>query len=420
MAVWTWAPDWSEAISETLAWLTDVLTSPAGVEQARALRRHPRRTFGVEFVVQGSDRTRLDLALHRDGGQPWLLPIWPDVDVLPAALPAGAASVSLTTANLDYQAGGRALLLGDTAADYELLDVATVEADRLVLGASVARTWPAGTRIYPVRLARLVELDLPRLTDQHSRASATFQAVEPCDWPVWTPDAVYLGHPVLADRPDESEDLTHSMTRLMLVLDNDVGLPQWTDTAGRAFDARQHRWLSAGRAERARLRSILYYLRGRQRRVWVPTHAEDLVLAADVAAGSIVLDVRAVGLADGDLPAARRHVRIEAPGGLAWHRRIVSASAVSAEVERIEIDAPLTAALPRLLESGAPRLLESGGVRLTEPMPVALARLDVLRISYMALCRGSADSISIEHMTDSYGVARCNTTFQGTDVPGID
>ena len=37
----------------------------------------------------------------------------------------------------------------------------------------------------------------------------------------------------------------------------------------------------------------------------------------------------------------------------------------------------------------------------------------VARISYLQLCRLSSDDVTIEHMTDSQGVASCAVTFRG-------
>src|SRR5690606_19561232 len=46
---WSFAPDWTDGVTESLAWLTDVLTSETLVEQRRALRQAPRRSVQAAF-----------------------------------------------------------------------------------------------------------------------------------------------------------------------------------------------------------------------------------------------------------------------------------------------------------------------------------------------------------------------------------
>ncbi|MGV8663828.1 hypothetical protein ACV357_32070, partial [Pseudomonas aeruginosa] len=57
------------------------------------------------------------------------------------------------------------------------------------------------------------------------------------------------------------------------------------------------RWQTEGSEEHAAPRSLQYALRGRQKAIWITTHAADLVLVDTVAGTSSVLDVERVGLA---------------------------------------------------------------------------------------------------------------------------
>ncbi|SFB65560.1 hypothetical protein SAMN04244574_04842, partial [Azotobacter beijerinckii] len=163
--------------------------------------------------------------------------------------------------------------------------------------------------------------------------------------------------------------------------------PRVTDVAGRAFPVQGHRWLGMGRAERGALRSLLYALRGRQVPVWLPTHAADLEPVATVTAVATTLDVANVGYTRfGQSRPGRRDIRIELWDGTAFHRRITGSSELSADVERLAIDSPL-------------------GVQV-EPA-------EVLRISWLTLCRLDSDSLEIHHETDSEGVANCALVFRG-------
>jgi hypothetical protein len=385
MDAWPFAANWDSPVKESLAWLTDVLQSPSGAEQRRALRLAPRRSFAFDVLVHAADRSMFDLWVHARGAQPVALPIWPDVQLLPVALPADGQAVECRTVGFDFAAGSMAMLLGAGPHDVELLHIDRVTPTGFDLVEPVLRDWPAGSRLFPARAARLTELPAPvRLTDQLARASLAFELLEPCSWPAAMPATLYRGRPVLESRPDESTDLTHGFERLTLRLDNEVGIPRVTDTAGRSFVLQQHAWALWGREEHAAFRGLLYGLRGRQAALWVPTHAADLVVAG-TAAGT-TLQVQRCGYAElGAGRMGRQDLRIELVDGTALHRRVVSAVA-SAELETLTLDVPL---------------------------PAGLGAMDVQRISFLALCRLADDSVEISHLTDADGLARATLKFRG-------
>ena len=382
---WGFSPNWDSPVVERLSWLTDVLGNPRGTEQRRSLRIAPRKAWQAAFVVEGAERALFDLAMAGWGRRVWALPVWVDVQCLGTPLPAGSTSIPCETAGRDFRGGGLALLRGDTAFDTEAVEILEMTANVIVLKRVTQRAWPAGTRIYPLRSARLAELpEISRRTDRLLTSDCSFEVVEAVDWPGALPSDLYRGQPVLADRPDESEDLTHSYERLMLTLDNATGIPAVTDTAGKGFVLQQHRWLLAGRQSHSTWRSLLYALRGRATAVWLPTHAEDLVPAGPLI-GS-VLKVHRVGYSRFGLgQLGRQDIRIELQDGRVLMRRI-TAAVENGTTEELVVDADF---------------------------PGAIQPDQVLRISYMALCRQASDDVELEHLTDQDGVARCAITLRG-------
>ncbi|MBN0321821.1 hypothetical protein JTM72_33825, partial [Pseudomonas aeruginosa] len=106
--------------------------------------------------------------------------------------------------------------------------------------------------------------------------------------------------------------LTSSYQRLLSTLDNGSAIPRVTDVAGMALPVIGHRWIGMGRAERSAFRSLVYALRGQQKPLWVPTHADDLTLVATVSQLSTALDVRNIGYARfANGRPGRRDIRIE-------------------------------------------------------------------------------------------------------------
>ena len=381
---WAFAPDWSANITERLEWLTDVLSNPQGAEQRRALRISPRRSLETSMLVEGTERALFDLALAGWGRKVWAIPVWFDVQELAADLVAGSMRINCAVDLRDFRAGGLAMLRGETAFDSEAVEILAVDATGLQLKRATQQRWAAGTRLYPVRTARIASIDSKRLTDKHNRSQLTFDLAEPSDWSAALPAVMYRGRPVFELRPDESEDLTLNYERLLQTLDNGSALPAVTDTAGKNFSVQQHRWILDGRRERATWRSLAYGLRGRAKSVWVPTHAWDLQLTKP-ASGSL-LTVERIGYARfGIKTLGRQDIRIELHSGSVIYRRI-TAAAEDGATESLSLDADL---------------------------PGVINPADVYRISFMALCRAADDALELTHLTDAAGLAKASITWRG-------
>lgn len=383
-----WVPDWADGVRESLAWLTDVLQSPTGAEQRRQLRAWPRRSWSATVIVDQRERTFADLAFYGWSQRNWALPIWADVTWLSTPVAAGALSIALDTTHLDYRAGGLALLRGATAFDVEVVEIDAVRADGIDLVRPVQATWSAGARVYPVRLARLTESpQRSRMTDQDSRYDVSLVASEMCAWDAPLALPLYRGVPVLAERPDESDELSGQFEWMATTLDNDINLPQITDLIGTGLSIQQHAWLLDGRAERAAWRSLAYHLAGRCNLVWLPTHADDVRLVATAAASASTLDIEMIGYARfGGGTTGRRHLRIELYDGTAIHRRITGGTVVDEQTERLSLD---------------------------EAVGVELRTDNVRRISWLQLMRGQDDGMEIKHVTDVDGVATADTLLRG-------
>ncbi|TBU75191.1 hypothetical protein [Phytopseudomonas daroniae] len=384
---WTFAPDWGDGVSERLISATDIMQSESAVEQRRALRPAPRREFQAPMYVEGRERQLLDLSLFGWGSRVWAMPLWHEIQLLDVPVPAEAMAITCSTAYLDFHAGGLAMLLGESAFVSETVEILSVSPTGLQLKRATQQSWPAGTRLYPVRSAQLSrEPELTRLTDQLISADVRFLVVEPSDWPAVMPATLYRGRPVYAARPDESKDLTSSFSRLTTKLDNGSAMPLFTDVANRPLSLCGHRWIDLGRAQRAALRSFIYAMNGRQAAVWVPTHADDVTLLDVVTDTGTTLDVANIGYTRfASAKPGRRDIRIELHDGTVFHRRITGSTELGLDVERLVIDS----AFGRQVEVN-----------------------DVARISWMTLCRLNSDTVEIEHETDSEGVASCAFVFK--------
>lgn len=387
LTAWTVLPDWSQGITETLAFLTDLGEAVDGSQARTPLRGDPRRQWEAPYIADGTDRQLAESLLYGAAARNYMVPVWWDGDVLTAPLAAGATSLPLATANRDYAVGAQ-VLLWSSSTNYELVEVSAIAANALTIAHATVNTWAAGTRVWPCRQAALT--DTPQLTRKSDRlieATIRFEAREPCDWTALAPSATYLGYPVLEDRLEESNDPTASYARKLVTLDNQIALPDVDDISGLAWPMQSHAWRLSGRAAQAAHRSLLYWLQGQAQPLWIPSWQEDVTLTGPVASNATTLPVQWAGIARYlTLGAGRRHLRIELNDGSVFYRTVTAATEIGQQSESLALDAALG---------------------------VAISAANVRAISWMMLATLAADSVEIQHLTDGDGLARCAASFAG-------
>lgn len=384
--IWPMPADWGSSVRESLSWYTDVLqASASGSTVHRSLRSVPRRSFSFEVIADEQERRVIDALMRAWSGRRWLLPIWPDQQLIGSTLAAGAAGIPCRTAGFDFSAGGRAVLWSSVN-EWEVVQVASIAPDGLVLAAPVAATWARGSRLVPLRWARLdSNSSIRTITDTVDRPGVSFTIDEPCDWPAQLPAVEYRGHPVLTARPDFSADGEVGYNRLLTTEDDGVSLPYTADVAGVPFRTMRSAWELWGRTEQAAFRSLLYGLRGRAVPIWVPSWQQDLRLVQPVASSATEIHVEWAGYAlFGAQRPNRRDIAIHLADGTVLYRRITASADIGA-VERLTLDA----ALGR-----------------------DVAPAQVRAISFLGLCTQASDQVDIEHITDGDGLARCTLPWQ--------
>lgn len=384
--IWPVPPDWADGVRETLDWLTDYLPARNGKAQKRELRQAPRRVIEFSVINDEQGRRVADAILNDAGGRYWLLPIWHDVQLLNAPLASDATSITCAPAGRDFRAGGKALLWL-AVNDWTVLDVEDVVDGALVLSTATSRTWQAGTRLYPLRKAHLVEQPQETIwTDESGTRSIQMLIDEPCDWVAGLPAATYRGVPVLELRPDQGEDLQQTFRRLQEPVDVGTGLVTLFDWGGRAFREASVTWLAYGVEANNELRSLLYGLRGRMQTLWVPTWNNDLKVTNDIAAASTHITVEWAGYTVfGRMQPNRRDIRIELLDGTVYYRRLTDAQ-----------------------ESGDSELLT-----IDSALGVLVQRQNIRQVSFLVLAEKASDTAELLHDTDIEGLTRLTTAFIG-------
>lgn len=391
LQAWTLPPNWSEALTETLAWLTDVQIAIAGTVTRTPLREAPHRSWEFAVLADRVERRWVEHALFDWTARVWALPVFVDTTHLRAPLAAGAVEIPVDATGLDFAVGSLAMLWRDVAT-YELVEVAQIANGRVSLRAPTRRAWPVGTRLIPCRTARLTDApELRRHTDRLMSTQLRFEATEPCDWPLVLPATRYRGFPVLEHRPDETRDPSAILARRFDLLDGDVGRTQVDDASGLAWTTQSHAWRLFGRAERAAHRSLLYGLQGRAEALWLPTWTDDLDVIETIGETALTLTVAACGVSRSlRQQAGRRHVRIELVDGAVFYRAIEASSELTLAngdlAERLRLDTALG------------RTITPERVRL---------------VCWMALVTLAGDTVELRHHADSDGLLDCAVSFAG-------
>lgn len=392
--VWSFEPNWSNNVTESLEWLTSILSSPTGAEQRRSLRLYPRRELEFSIAVPFDERAAAENFTQRHGGRNIYLPLWHEAYRLESNAIAGTAALHVKSANNGGIAVGDVVFIGDPTNPllFEMAEVQAVTSTLVTLTAPLAGTWPRNAKLHPVRKARLLDQPSFRTTsDSMASATVAFNFMEVND------DAdpyaaladqfdTFESVSVITAEPDFSMASERGIERMIEEYDNRLSLPIYRDTANRAFSTQVHHWINRGRAEYEAFRKLAYVLSGRFRVAWLPSFTADFRMVADTPAGQQYLQVGNIGyIANGGIASGRTRICIKKTDGTRIYRRITNATVTSSGDEVLGLDAAF---------------------------PAGLTRESVLRISFMQLCRLDQDRLEIVHKTDTQGVSLCSATFR--------
>lgn len=391
LPVFSFRPNRREAMSERLSFLTDVLRAAQGAEQRRSLRETPRRTFEADFLLVGPERTFWDLFMNRLGGSELMAPIYWEVVSLPSGLTAGVSDrIDFDTDYTEwpYFEGGLALVAGDSALRWEVVQIAAVDSGGIDLVDPVTDAWPAGAKLYPLRRAVVEEFgDLTQPSAAVGKVTARLRFVTANPWtPATEPAPIYGGLPVLLAEPNWADDLSASFERDIAVLDTNIGLTYQVDVLSRFFVGQAHRYFLPGREQMALFRDLLYRYRGRAGSFWLPTFKADFKLAASVSSGSNQLVVENVGFQYAGGPTGgREYIVIRHSSGAIFRKIVDVIPGTTSATEKLVLDSPVGLAL-------------SPGL--------------VRKISFMDAARFDADEFEIAHHSGANGLHECSTAFR--------
>jgi hypothetical protein len=297
LIVFAWEP--LVPMSETLEWLTDVMTSKDGSEQRMSVRPYPRQGFKITSLLRTEqDQARFDAQTFAWQKRAWGLPIWGEWTLHTGTILEDATSITLDTSNADYRDDGLAIIWQSTTS-YEVVKVETVNANSLDLDLPVQSTWAGDKWIMPLRQANMMGMVRRNAApDGYARVTCQFLCKYNTLLTGYVAPKTYDGLAVLhrATYVDREQDETQDPD----VEVADYGFGRFDVFSDSDFNiyAQSHKFIKRTKAECWDLRKFFHSLFGKRGTVYIPSFKNDVELRDQIGAADVNFNVEHIRLAD--------------------------------------------------------------------------------------------------------------------------
>jgi hypothetical protein len=290
--------------------------------------RDGRLVLDYEFWFDDIENAQAESLFRSNITGDWLVPIWSEVTLL-APIAPGATSIPANT-SADYREGGLAFLDGPDG--YE---VATIDSVGAGLTLDTATTVTV-TSCAPLHLAfALSSLGGRRMFRGLSRRAIRFQVRDNADL-ADTAFPQFVDIDVLTDPTVIVASIEASVTQAREFIDNGMGLVAVEPTRDVTEARSVIRFIDATPESRWARKRWFHHLRGRDTPFWLPTWADDLMLAETATSAQTFIDVDPLEGEPEDL--AGRAIMIEDDTGQMY--RTITAAEAASENWRLSV-APL-------------------------------------------------------------------------------
>lgn len=363
--------------SESLEWRTELLSAKAK-EQRIATRTAPRRSVALNHVLTVQQYTAARALIRAN--ESFYVPYWPQAIRVGAIAAGSNVVVSFTTANLDFVAGGNAILW-ESASKYEYVSISALTANNVTI-ATVVNTYTSSMIIPTFEAFTREGLTIERNRSNNQQASIAFSGFADSDI-ASSAFAQYRGHDLMSIgfAVDAGGSLQDMISWPLSEIDNDIGRPVPIRSRTIPDEVFTARWHVFTRADTYTLRRWIYSRYGRQRAFWASSRMQDFVPAATISAIGTTLTVFAPS---GVTSLGRTVFDIEV--------RTINGTLYQRQVTNVAVGSPV---------NGLPTL----NLTISSAFGVQLTTADFDRISYLRCLRFNADRIELLHRRDRGMVA---------------
>lgn len=361
--IWPFVPQ--REFTETLEWVTDVI-SCRGSEQRIGVRPLPRLGLSYDALLDHQQASFARTLARTASLGEFIVPMWGEATRL-GPLAQGLTSLALDTTWAQYAAGRQAIIF-DEFDRVEVVQVGSVEPDRLTLSAETVKSMVNAYVMPCCTMRPAQEFEFMRASAEDlQRVKASFYATDVMDVSGSMGATSYRSHPVLTVPPMATGSLGERVLHESDTVDNGTGpvsvFRQLNYVTSKVYMA----WDCLTVQELWELRRWLYAAAGRRVGFWRPTWGHDLQLLNTVAPADLTMTVAAVGFTG---RMTDRDVAVMLTSGDVLYRRVTHAEAGLAGTEVLHLETSLGAS-------------------------VAPAAVD--RISFLNFARLDADRVEIRH-----------------------
>lgn len=392
-------PNWANGISERVSYLTDILTSETGAEQRRTLREHPRRSIEANFLRDNLLRARLDAFLVGVGASDFMVPLWHEQFRTNGVAAFEVFHQFPTTGDTlhyrEFAANDLVLVTTGDPRTHEVLIVDTVDpvTGQLTWLTRPSKTWPAGTRLIPLRRAYIPErVSMSTPVDRIGSVQIRFELKDP--------DTRFNGDwgycaPLWRFKIDRGTAVTLDYDRTTYTMDNDSGPVIVSNPGNRAHVNSRFSMLTMGRKNLYMLRQFIAAAKGRAVRFYAPSFTRDIEPKDDIE--GLYFDAELAGFSDtmGYPQWARRMIAVVFNDGAPTiYRTVVGVSeqdAIGGRVERFVLDAPLP----------------------------FIPHTKIERIQFVVPSRFDQDGFEFTHLVDESAAVRASLVTRSVDGTGM-
>lgn len=273
-------------MSETLGFLTDVMTSYNGTEGTRLrLRNKPRQRFDTDISASPAWSKDVYNTVRGNLGRRWLVPAWSQPRSIGTVL-SGTTVLACDTQYADFRVGSPVLLVGACNTWFVSI-IDAMDAASLTL-ADATTELLRGAYAVPLHPGRLVGSAQKETSGYGATWRLNYEVddnlyLEPESPTQYHGDDIYLEPSLLSDGTISEQPSINVET-----YDGETGavktFPTWTYPR----NVRVHRAVSETDAEAWALRQFVYRRAGRYRPFWHPTFENDVRLAQTGLLGTTV------------------------------------------------------------------------------------------------------------------------------------